>query len=91
MEWQVSEEKFKTYTALLKTAGDIESSLGSMAYRMKKLTDTRGEVDREFMILWDAIIKENELDPAQGYYISNDGKIRLSNPPGEDAKTLKDA
>ena len=81
MEWQVSEEKFKTYSALLKAASEIESNMGSMMYRISKLNTSREDVDREFMILWDAILKENELDPKQGYYISNDGKIKLSNPP----------
>ena len=76
MELKLVDTRMKQYSTMLRTAQDLEMSIGSTQYRIYKLSKMREEIDIESKKWWDEILKEYSLDPNKDYMITPDGSIR---------------
>ena len=74
MELTLSDVSRKKYEGLIKSAQDIESSMGNIYYRLSKFVLMRNDVDLGLKEFWADQIKEFNLDPAKDYMVK-DGKI----------------
>lgn len=76
MEWKLQDTRKAEYDAMLKSAQDLELSLGSTQYRLYKLNKVREDLDINVKKWWDEIIKEMQLDPKNDYMITQDGIVK---------------
>jgi len=82
MEWDLAEDKKSMYASLVKSAQDVESTIGQTFYRIHKLTLMREEVDRGLKQWWESIIKDMGLDTKRDYMVTADGKLQEVFKPG---------
>lgn len=76
MEWNLTDERKAQYSNMLKTAQDLEMTIGSSQYRIQKLLNMRADLDGGLKKWWDEVLKELALDPKLDYMITQEGSIR---------------
>jgi hypothetical protein len=85
MKWQLTEEHKTQYDSMLKSAQELESTIGSTQYRIHKLTIMREDVDKALKIWWEQCLSSMELDPKKDYMITRDGMIEdVTKPVAEE-------
>ena len=88
MELTLSDDIKAQYSALLKSATEVESSIGSTQYRIHKLMLLREDVDKGLKVWWDSVIKELNLDPKKNYMVDAKGTLQLVEQPNASVKTV---
>lgn len=76
MEWKLADDKKSIYESMLKSAQDLESTIGSTQYRVSRLIKMREEVDVTLKKWWDDVLTEMNLDPGCDYMITKEGTIK---------------
>jgi hypothetical protein len=84
MKWKLTDTRQAEYSAMIKSAQDLESTIGSHTYRGYKLLDMRQNLDLSLRKWWEEVIKEMAIDPAKDYMIDSNGCIKEipRNTPG---------
>jgi len=78
---QVNEELKGMYLGLVKGAQSTESALGAAQYRLYKLCEQRGNIDKDLKAWWEKVAEEYLLDKNNDYYVDGDGAVNLVDRP----------
>ena len=81
----VKEEFKSAYLGLIRTAQQMEQSIGASEYRLYKLKGQREQIDVDLKTWWDNVAEEYKLDKALDYYVDNDGAINQVEKPAAPA------
>ena len=81
MEWKLSDLRKAEYDKMLRSAQDLEMSIGSNQYRIYKLTKMREDIDVAVKKWWDELLTELKIDSSKDYMIS-EGSVKEIVKPG---------
>ncbi len=87
MEWKLADARKAQYDSMIKTAQDLEATIGSAQVRMHKLISMRDEIDVTLKNWWEEILKELSLPQDRDYMVSRDGQIKdITKPKSTDVQ-----
>lgn len=81
MEWKLADDKKAVYESMLKSAQDIEATIGSTEYRISRLIKLREDIDVSLKKWWEEILVEMKLDPGIDYMITKEGTVKSLTEP----------
>jgi len=90
---ELREDLKGNYLEFIRSAQQLEQSIGSADYRIYKLKLQRAQIDAELKTWWDNIAKEYNLDQSLDYYVDNEGSINVVEKPkagGAPIEEIKD-
>ena len=87
MEVMLPEERKKQYQQALQSAQELETTIGSLNYKLFKFNKMREEIDESLKAWWDVLLKELNLDPKANYLITKDGLVKDVTPKKEEVTT----
>jgi len=81
MEWKLTDEKKAIYESMLKSAQDVEATIGSTEYRVSRLIKMREDIDVSLKKWWDEVLVDMKLDPGLDYMITKEGTVKSLTEP----------
>ena len=76
MEWKLSDTRKSQYDSMIKSAQDLEATIGSSQVRVHKLLNMRDELDNSIKKWWEEVLKELNLSQDRDYMVSREGIIK---------------
>ena len=79
---EVRDELKNAYLNLVRSAQQMEGSIGAAEYRIFKMKNQRQQIDVDLKSWWDSVADEYKLDKTKDFYVDNDGAInQVERPP----------